>query len=357
MADSGRAAPRTWTARRVRASGSSILLAIAVVVAVLLGRGLFEAASQPLGWVAAAAAVSLVLAPIIELQARKIPRGVAIAVTLIVGVAAVASVGAGLLVEVQDQLGQLREQLPAAAEQLEETADDDGILAQLELSALVQDLVEEISERASPQPTIEEAVGTVPAFLVSGVLVMFFLVWGGSMFDGLERQISDPDRRERISRGMRLSARLTQRYIVAALAVALVVALVGGTLSWLIGLPTPLVLGVVVGVASIIPYVGVLFGSVPILLLSAASEPFTTTVALGLGLIGTQAAVTLVTRRVIEQHTLRVGPAVIVITALLGSDLYGVGGALVAMFAGVLTVAAVEAWSREQATAATLLDR
>lgn len=352
MSGPGLTEPVRWRARRIRASGSSILLAFVAIVAVVLARGLFLAASQPIGWVAAAAATALVLSPVIELQARRIPRGIAIIATVLVGVIGVASVGAGLFLEVQDQLGQLREQLPAAAAELEEGAGDDSVLAQLELSTLVQDLVDQTADGIAPDASIEEAVGTVPAYLVSAVLVIFFLVWGGALLDGLERQISDPERRDRISQGAATAAHLTQHYVVAAIALAALVAVVGGAVAWWVGLPTPLVLGVVLGAASLIPYIGVLFGSVPMLLLSAASEAPGTTVALGVALVAMQMAVTAVTRGVIERRTLRVGPAVIVVGAVVGSDLYGIGGALVTVLAGILAVAAIEAWRRDQATGA-----
>jgi predicted PurR-regulated permease PerM len=335
-----------WTARRVRASGSSILLALLAIVAVLLGRNVFIAATQPLGWVAAAAATALVLWPLIEWQSQWIPRGIAIVVTLVTGVAVAAGAGVGLFLEIQDQLGQLGEQLPAAAAALEERHGPDSVVAQLEFSVLVQDVVDQTSQRILPEPTIENAVGTVPAYLVSAVLVVFFLVWGRTILDGASRQIADPGRRDRVAAVATAAASRAQRYVVGALGVGVVVAVVVGLVAWWADLPTPLVLGVVVGAASIIPYIGVLFGAVPVLLLSAASQPATTTVLLALALVALQACSTVAMREVVEARTLRVGPAVIVIAALVGSDLYGIGGTLVAVMAGIVAVAAVDALSR-----------
>jgi predicted PurR-regulated permease PerM len=335
-----------WTARRVRASGSSIALVLLAIVTVVLGRNMFIAATQPLGWVAAAAGVALVLWPLIEWQSRWVPRGAAIAVTLATGAAVAAGAGVGLFLEAQDQLGQLGEQLPAAAAELERRSGDDSVVAQLEFSVLVQDVVDEFTRRILPEPTIEQAVGTVPAFLVSGVLVVFFLVWGRAILDGAARQISDPDRRERVGAVASAAASRAQRYVVGALGLAVVVALLVGLLAWWVGLPTPLVLGVVVGTASLIPFIGVLFGAVPVLLLSAASQSATITVLVALALVAVQVGSTLALHTVVESRTLRVGPAIIVIGALVGSELYGIGGALVAILAGIVLVAVVDAMSR-----------
>jgi predicted PurR-regulated permease PerM len=293
--------------------------------------------------------VALVVAPLVELLDRWIPRALAILVILLVGVAGLGSLGVGLVLEVQDQLGQLGEQLPAAAAELEAGSGEDSVLARLRFGELVQDLVDRTSERIAPEPTLEDAAGTAPAYLVSGVLVVFFLVWGGALLAGLQRQIADPDRRRRLVRGADLAAHLTQRYVVTAAALGVAVAVVGGSMAWAADLPVPLTIGVLLGGASLVPYVGVLFGSVPVLLLSAGSRPGGTTLALALGLIALQAGSTVATRRLVERPSLRVGPAVIVVAAVVGSDLYGIGGALVAVLAGVLGAAAVVAWEQDQA--------
>jgi putative heme transporter len=342
MPDSGRLEPQGWTARRVRASWSSVLLAIVAIVAVLVARGVFIAASQPIGWVTAAAAVALVLAPVVDLQSRWMPRVAAILTTLVAAAALVASVGVALVLEVQDQLGQLRDELPAAAAELEAGQGPDGVFRQLGLESLVQDLVDQASERVSPTPTIDDAVGTVPAFLVSGVLVVFMLVWGRTMFEGVQRQISDPERREWVAGWIEHSAQLSQQYIVGAVLVGVLVAAAGTGLAYVVDLPTPLVLGVVLGAASVIPYFGILFGAVPVLLLTAASEPHLVVIAVAAALIGLQIAATLTTRLVVEARSLRVGPAVIVVATLIGSDVYGIGGALVALVAGIVAVAMIE---------------
>lgn len=347
MADITPAGAATWSARRVRVSGSSVVLVLVALVAVQLGRGVVDAASQPLGWLAAAATTALVLAPVVELPARWVPRVVAILLTLVLGSVVVATLGAGLFVQVQDQLDQLADDLPAAAAELEEGTGTDGVLAELEFTSLVQQLVDQTSERVSPDPSVEDAAGTVPAYFVSGVLVIFLLVWARRLADGFLGQIADDDRRDRLERVGTVAIGLTQRYVLASLASAVAVAVIGGGLAWALGLPTPLVLGVVLGIASLVPYLGVVVGSLPVLVLSAALEPATTTLAVAAALVVLQAGHTVVTRRTTEAIALRVGPAVLVIAALVGSDLYGIGGALVAVVAGVAVVATVEARRRD----------
>ena len=330
-----------WTARRVRASGLSIVLALLVIVVVLVARGVFVAASQPIGWVVAAAAVALVVAPLVAALDRFVPRGVAIVAILLVGVGFVASVGVTLVIEVQDQLEQLAETLPAAATEIEEERGPGSVVAEIGLSGLVEDLVDQVSGRIAPPP-VDDAVGTFPAFFVSGVLVVFFLVWGDSLLEGAERQITDDERRRRAREVAIGAATSTQGYLVGTMVVAIGIGLAGGLIAWWAGLPTPLVLGTLIGAASVVPYVGALFGGAPMVLLAVATLDPGRAVLLVVGLIALQALATVVLRRVVEARTMRVGPAVLVVAFLIGSDVYGVGGALVALVGAVLLVAVVD---------------
>lgn len=341
MTDSGSVDDSAWTARRIRASWSSVLLAIGSIVAVVLAFGLVGRASQPIGWALASATTAMIVTPVVGLLSRWVPRAVAILLTVIAGIAIVASVGVGLVLEIQDQLDELADALPAAAAELQEADGPDGVFDQIGLESLVEDLVDQSRERIAPDP-IDGAVGTAPAFFVSGILVIFLIVWGPRMYDGLCRQIEDRRRREWFQHLATTSVGLTQRYVVGALAVAAVTGVAGAGLAWWADLPTPLVLGAVLGAAGVVPYVGVLVGGVPLLLLSAASEPATTTGLLALAVVGLQAASTVATRRLIEARSFRVGPAVIVIAALIGSDVYGIGGALVAIVGVILVAAGID---------------
>lgn len=342
MPSTGSAHPN-WTARRVRASGSSIVLAIATIVAVMVLRDLVAAASQPIGWVVAAAATALVLWPIVERLDVLLPRGLGIVLAL-VGTAALA-IGLFLAVsnELQGQFSQLERQLPRAAAALEQRDGEDGVLARLRFGSLVRDVVEQTSERVAPEPTVEDAAGTAPAFLVSGILVIFFLTWGPKVLAGAHRQIADPRRRARTGEIAAQAAWSTQRYVLTTAGGAVVAGLAGGLLAWAVGLPTPLVLGVVIGAASTVPMIGVVFGAVPLLLLAAPSKPGLVVAAIAVGAIAIQAGHTLAFSALQRRGMLRAGPAIIVVAAMIGSDLYGLGGALVATVAGIGAMALIDA--------------
>lgn len=326
----------------MRASGSSVLLAVATIVGVIVARNVFLAARQPIGWVVAAAVTALVLWPIIDRLDRWVPRALGIILTLLLSAGAVIGLWFAVSHELQGQLAQLQERLPAAAAELEQRGGRDGVLTQLRFGSLVDDLVHQTSQHVAPEPTLKDAAGTAPAFLVSGILVVFFLIWGPSMLDGAQKQIRDPELQAHVGDVAARAAWLTQRYVITAGALGIAAGVIGGMLAWWAGLPTPLVLGIVLGVASVIPYVGILFGAIPILLLAVASQSNVEAVAIAVALIGVQAVCTTTLRRLSQRGLLRAGPAVIVVAALVGSDLYGLGGALVMVVVGILAVAVIE---------------
>ncbi len=99
-----------------------------------------------------------------------------------------------------------------------------------------------------------------------------------------------------------------------------------------------------------------MFGAVPVLLLAAPTEAGLEVAALALALIALQAAHTMAMGRLTRHGVLRAGPAVIVVCAMVGSDVYGLGGALVAIVAGILAIATIEAMSDEDLAAHAALD-
>ena len=96
-------------------------------------------------------------------------------------------------------------------------------------------------------------------------------------------------------------------------------------------------LGVVAAAASLVPRFGLALGAVPVVLLSAGIGGAGRALWAIVAVVALQVADALVTARLIEPRTVRVGPAVSLGVVLLATNLYGIGGAAVAL--AVVTVA------------------
>jgi predicted PurR-regulated permease PerM len=95
---------------------------------------------------------------------------------------------------------------------------------------------------------------------------------------------------------------------------------------------------VVVGAASVVPRFGVALGGLALILLTAGLHGPVRVVWAIAAVFALQVADAVVTARVVEPRTVRVGPAISLAVVLLATNLYGVGGAAVGL---VLAVAAV----------------
>jgi predicted PurR-regulated permease PerM len=123
--------------------------------------------------------------------------------------------------------------------------------------------------------------------------------------------------------------------------------------AWWLDLPAPIALGLFVGLLSLVPYLGVLLGSIPLLLLAAASEPGWRTALVAALVLALQAGAIVVARYAIHLRTVRVGPTVIAITALVGFEVYGFGGVAVGLALAVFAMAALDAWAAQDAAEST----
>lgn len=338
-----------WEAQRVRFSAGSAALVVAALAATLIARNVFLAAHQPLGWALAAATAALVLGSIAAWYARAVRYGVAVLFTLLTVLVVVGALVGGVVPELQRGAERLTEILPEAAAGLEDHSRFGDVARDLQLADRVDDAVRDLDERISARAALEGAVGTAPSLALTGILTAFFLLWGARFATGLQRQVADDDQRERLT-AVALDALATGRtYILFVMGQAFVLGTVVALASRWAGLPAPIALGLSVGLLSLVPFLGVMLGAVPLLLVAAASEPGWKTLLLALLVVGLQAGSAVFAQAVVQPRSLRVGPAPIVITALVAFEVYGFGGVAVALALVVFGFALLDASARVEA--------
>jgi predicted PurR-regulated permease PerM len=334
--------PGDWEAQRVRFSVGSAALIVLVFAATLVVRNVVAAAHQPMGWALAAATAALVLGSIAQWYGRVVRHGVAVLLTLLTVLVVVGGLAAGVVPELQREASRLSEILPEAAEGLEDHDRYGQVARDLSIAARVDEAVRDLDDRVSAQAALEGAVGTVPSFALTGILTVFFLLWGSRFASGLERQISDDDLRDR-ARSVALAAQAKGRaYVLFAFGQGFVLGASIGLVAGSFGLPAPIALGLSVGLLSLIPFLGVLLGAVPLLLVAAASEPGWTTLLLAVLVLGLQVASALFNQLVVQPRSLRVGPAPILIGGLVAFEVYGFGGVAVALVLVVFGLALLD---------------
>jgi len=123
------------------------------------------------------------------------------------------------------------------------------------------------------------------------------------------------------------------RYVALSLAKAVLAGVVTWTVCVMAGVPGAILLGLWVGAWSLVPAVGVLVGSLAVVLLGVTVSADTAAALLGLFLAYQVVDVLLFQRR-IEARSIHVGPFISLVVAAIGLELYGIGG----LFGGLALV-------------------
>ncbi len=323
---------------------SAALLVLALLVALVL-RNVFSAAHRVIGWGLACAVVAIMLKPAITALSRFVPKVVAL---LLAGLAIAAVASAlvyGVFGDLEQETRTLQRRGPAAAAQLEDRADRIGSVARdLRLTERAEDAFEGLEQRFGiDEAVIASAAGTVPSYFVCFILTIFFVLYGSTIVKGGIDQVGDAGRRRRIEQVLQVGVERGRAYLWWSLLQGATIGALVFAFAELVGLPAPTVLALVAAVAATVPYIGILIGLVPTVLMAAGLEsPAVAGALLAVGLAA-QAVETLVVRRAVDRRTLHVGPAIPVIVGSIGLEVYGIGGAVYSAAVAVLLLAMSDA--------------
>jgi len=325
---------------QVRLSLASTLLVIGAVVAAIALANLFEAARRQVAWVLAAAVVAWLLSWIISVLDRWMPRGFAVLLTALGFVVFAAGGWVGVRATIRSEVARLRITLPRAAHDLELRH---RVAANFHLAERTQSFVTSLDDRFGTRAQVAAAAGTASTYVVTGVLMLFLVGYGPRFVSSGLRQIAGPARQAFVASVVYQASNRARAYLLLSLAQAVVITAVCSVVFYLLDLPAPFVLGLLVGWLGAIPYLGILLGGLAPLL-AAATEPhgFTYPVLIGL-LVGLQLVEAFVIRPRVDSKTIRVGPTLVLVGYLVGFDLYGFGGAIYGTAAFIYLWAAFQA--------------
>ena len=298
---------------------------IGAVVTAIAVADLFEAARRPIAWVVATSVVAWLLSSVITVLARRMPRGLAVVLT-VVGFAILAG-GAwiGVRATLKSEVDHLRTSLPSAAHDLETRH---KAAADFHLADRAQSFVNNLDERFGTHAAATAAATTASTYIVTGILMIFLLGYGPRFVAGALHQIADDEKRTTIGAILYRASDTARSYLLYALAQALVIASLCSAVFYLLDLPAPFVLGLLVGGLGTIPYFGIVLGGFAPLLAAATDPHQATYIILVTMLLALQCIEATVIRPRLDRRTLRVGPTLILIGIVVGFELYGFGGAI-----------------------------
>lgn len=330
---------------RLRITPRSAVTAVALFGFTLALLGMVTASRRVLGWMVAAATIAGILHPLVTRVARRLPRGLAVAVVVLTTLVTVGLAAYRVVDDIRDQTDRLRTSAPAAARRLER---DDGRLAELareaKLAERTQRFVDDVPERlrgGTPAQALRSAATRGVAYLATGILSIFFLLHGPKLAAGASRQIRNPATRARLERVAGAAFTRGFGYARGTLGMAMLAGGAGYGVASAADIPGAAPLGLWMALWDVVPYFGALIGALPIVILGGIGDP-ERGIILAVVFLVYEALETFLAQRRLERSTVRVGPFLTTVGAFAGLELYGLGGAVLAIVAVALTVAALD---------------
>lgn len=340
---------------RLRLAPRSAVMVVAMFGATLALLAVVAAAQRVIGWILVAATLAALLHPLVGLLERRMPRGAATALVMLGLVASLATAGYRLVGDVAEQTRRLQQAGPERARELERSERFGELARDLDLAERTARFLEVLPDRlrgGSTSEALRAAATRGVAFLATGVLTVFLLQHGPRLARSGRDQIHDPIRRARVERLALAVYHRAFGYARSSLAMAAAAGLWAYLVARAANVPGPAALGVWVGLWDLVPLAGATVGALPIVALAAATSGGHALVVAAL-FLAYQAVENLVVQSRVERSTVRVGPFVTLVAALVGLELRGVAGALIAALAATVavTVAGELAAERERAPA------
>jgi predicted PurR-regulated permease PerM len=314
----------------------AILLTVALALVAMGFLVLTEAASHVAERVLVAGVLACLLRPLTLRLARRMPLGLAAALTVVVVLIGFAIVTA---VEIRDLVAEthrLKVAVPARIEQLRTHLEPDHP-------------VRRFIEQAEVEPRIREWLGQLPARIVLGtdsaaegasrvtgallvtVLTMFTITRGAQTVEGAIGLFRGRRVRQALERIVGAAYRDGTGFTLRTLALAVASGLVAAVACQVLQVPAPSVLGLWVGLWSLIPVLGLVIGYLPVVGLAAAENRSRGGAALVVLVVWLVLAA-LARRRWIAAHSVNVSRLMLTLGVMTGLHVGRITGAVVGLF-------------------------
>lgn len=335
----------------VRISAASAVLAVVAIVLALIGQRVFVAAHRPLSWAAAAVVVAVLIDPIVDAIDRRaphLPRFIAVIVALLVAGGATFGVTYMAFDDLNEGIERFGEAAEDAARRLEARDDGIGQLANdVDASRRVDLFVEGLDERTTGgEDVLAQGAGSAPTYFVGGILTLFLMSYGPRLATAAVEQLPTREQRRDVTETVSRALGRARRAVLLTLVEGLVVGGIVAGAARALDLPAPAALGLAAGMMALLPHVGLVLGTLPLILLVLALRSDVDAAVVALVVLGAQVGDSLVVRRAIARRSVQVGLLVPWVVALVGYRVYGVGGAAYGLAFAVFGLAVLDELGR-----------
>lgn len=291
-----------------------------------------------LSTVAGAAFFAVAINPAVERLQRLMPRrsrGLAIAAVMSVGLLVVVTLMVSFVPPLVNQSTLLVKNLPSLADQL---LHGQGWVSDL---ARQYNLADRVKESQGQIASYVSSFGSQAVVVVRGILsglVLTLTVVGLTFFMSLEGprwinriMMAVPSRRRaRVAKLLGQMYRAVTGYVTGNAATSLMITVICTALLFIVGVPYALPLGILVGLLDLVPLVGATLAAAVVVAVAAFTSWVAAIIMLIFFVIYQQIENHII-QPVVYGKTVQVSPLVVLIAILVGAELAGIFGALVAI--------------------------
>jgi len=298
-----------------------------------------------------ASLVALILAPVVRVLARRIPRGLAILLVYIGGFVGLAGLGLLLASPVSSQITHFQDNLPGIVNgatrdlaSVQKWLTDHGIgvhiqqQGQTALQTLQRNVLKRSGDIVSFSRGLLSGVVTIGFDVVLVLVLSVYLLIYGRQIGNLVRAVMPPGDGTPEDDYPRLVQRAVSGYVRGQLmfsfamgaSAAVALAIFGVLGIFPAGEHYGVFFGAFYGLMEFIPYIGPIIGPIPAVVLALFENPLSAVWVILLFVALQQLEGHLVAPQVFR-ISLRINPILIILALLIGYKLYGIGGSLVAL--------------------------
>lgn len=326
---------------RLRFSSWSIVRAVLLLLIGLVLVRIVGAASTALWWSAIAVAIAALFQPAALYLRRFMPGWLAILTVIVVVLGVIGLVGYRGVNELVTQFNILQNNAISTARDIQGSAQFGQMAREFGLvdkvTSFFQDLPLALGG-GDAAAAIQSAASSGGALVAISMLALLMLIFGPRFARGAIAQIDDPAIARNLHAVLATAYRRSSTYVWLMACRAVAIGLIAGIACALLGIEAPTAVGLGFAAMSLIPGVGIVVASLPVAVAEAVTSP-ASAVAVFLAAVGVQLIDVVVVQRRIEVRSVHVGPALTLVALLIGMQLYGLGGILVALAVTIFGVA------------------
>ncbi|HEY7258944.1 MAG TPA: AI-2E family transporter [Gaiellales bacterium] len=306
----------------------TIVRVIALVLVAAAAVKVLGAVSHVLTWLAVALFLAVALEPVVRFVERWMSRTWAVLAVFTGLLGLIAIFLAVLIIPIATQVDDLRAAAPGYLQKLERNKTIRDLNQRYQLVAKAQDAAKQTPGR------VFGAAGKVVSGVVATITVLFltlFLLFELPVLSSGVLSLLPEDRAEWVRRVGADVNRSVGGYVIGNLAISFVAGATIGISLWILGVPYAAALAVLMGVFDLVPLVGATIGALAAIGVAFATQGVTAGIVMIVVNVVYQQIENHILQPIVYRRTVQLSAFLVLVAVLLGGELMGVLGALVAI--------------------------